>query len=152
MSNQFIYALAEYIKTGTAWPNGFDFADQFIVGGSLPSDPVECILMKESGGGPISGTQDRQDITIQFLARAEIHSRSRELIYAVFDSDALTSRLQPDGPKFHEIFDFTIQETTTGGLIRIAKLGWVQTPFDLGATGPSSFAHSVNAIVTMGNG
>ena len=108
--------------------------------------------MKESGGGPISGTQDRQDITIQFLARAEIHSRSRELIYAVFDSDALTSRLQPDGPKFHEIFDFTIQETTTGGLIRIAKLGWVQTPFDLGATGPSSFAHSVNAIVTMGNG
>lgn len=149
-SSDMIYQLAEYIRTNVPFPAAFDQVPfdpelQVIVGGYQAGDGNDILSMKELSGPPGGYPNDRQDVPVQFISRGDTPARAREILFAVYDADALSSEL-PDGRRFRERFKFSLGT----GTITVAKFSWIQSPFDLGAV-DGGFSYSANAIVTWGN-
>lgn len=145
-----IYQLADYVRTNIVFPAdaeafAFDVQNQLLVGGYLPDDPVDVVVVRENQGYAWNDMQDRQDIPVQFLSRGETHGRARDLIMAVYDADCF-STLLPDGRRFRSRYDFYF---ASGGH-RIAAFKFSQTPYDLGAD-TGGYVFTLNAMVTFGN-
>ena len=145
-----IYQLSDYVRTNLTFPNdpegfAFDVQNQFIVGGFLPDDPIDVVVLRENQGMPANDMQDRQDIPVQFLARGETHGRARDLIFTVYNADCFSSELT-DGRRFKGRNDFYF---ASGGY-RIASFRFMQSPYDLGADS-GGYVYTLNAMVTFGN-
>lgn len=145
-----IYEFAKYVREKIPFPADsmmmdFDTETQVIVGGDLPGDPVDIVLIKENQGVPAAFPQNRQDVPVQFLCRGDTSGRARDLAFAIYDAEALGSKL-PDGRKFRERHSFYL---TPGG-IRIARFYFLQSPFDLGAVA-AGYIYSFNAMLIFGD-
>lgn len=144
--NDVIYAFQDYVRETIVFPHKFDPHLKVIVGGELPNDPLEVVLMKDQGG-PGSGQQDLTAYRMQFLIRAQNHGRARDLTYAIYDADSLGSKL-PDGRSYHERGDFYIKHGSDR--IRVAYLKWLQSPIDLGAV-QQGYVFSMNTVLQIAN-
>lgn len=145
-----INQLSDYIRTTVVFPDdsqhrAFDPQTQVIVGGELPDDPVDMVLMI-AGSGVIAGfPQNRQDVPVQFLCRGDTHGRARDIAFAIFNADSLGS-VDAAGRKFKERHSFYLKQ----GGIRVARFSWIQPPFSLGADN-SGHVFSFNAMVVFGD-
>lgn len=114
-----------------------------IVADTVPNDPLELLIVRTVGSVPAGDQQDRHDVSVQMLARAQTSGRASDLVQAIYDADALCTK-DPRGRKYHFRNDMQLPN------VRIARLFWTSAPFSMGAQ-LGGFMYSATVQLTYGN-